>query len=112
MLKMWFGVLLVAVITAEPALAQSYNKNWYECAHELGLGEVVRPSGDHLRQFRLNSEQQMMVFNNCLAKKAKLAPTTPTTNTVIAKPKPTQHASEAHSSGRRCFALNGRSFCE
>ena len=75
MLKMWGGLPLVAVITAGSAQAQNYNKNWYECAHELGLSEVVRPSGDHLRQFRLNSEQQMMVFNDCVAKKAKLAPT-------------------------------------
>jgi Caspase domain len=31
---------------------------------------------------------------------------------VVAMPKSAQHASQAHGSGRRCFALNGRSFCE
>jgi len=74
MLRIWLGLPLVAAFAPEPALAQNYNKNWYECVHELGLSEVVRPSGDHLRQFRLNSEQQMMVFNDCLARKARLAP--------------------------------------
>lgn len=78
MLKIWFGVLLVAIITADPALAQNYNKNWYECVHEVGAAEVVRPSGDHLRQFRFYSEAQHMAFIDCVARKAKLAPT-PTT---------------------------------
>jgi hypothetical protein len=111
MLKMWFGLPLVAVIAAEPALAQNYNKNAFECLKQVGAAknEDVRPSGDHLRMFRFYSETQHMAFMDCVARKAKEAPTPPT---VIAKPKPAQHASEAHSSGRRCFPLNGRSFCE
>jgi len=110
MLKMWVGLPFAAVITAGTALAQNYNKNWYECAHELGLSEVVRPSGDHLRQFRLNSEQQMMVFNDCVARKAKLAPTAPPSKPAT-QPAVVGSRSQHPNSGSRCLTYNGREYC-
>lgn len=77
MLKMWFGLPLAAIVTAEPALAQNYNKNFLECAKQLGAVEDVRPSGDHLRMFHFNSESQHIAFMDCVARKAKQSPTAP-----------------------------------
>jgi hypothetical protein len=77
----WFGLLTVAIITADPAQAQNSNNNFLECARQVGAVEFPRPSGDHLRQWRFNGEAQHMAFMNCVARKAKLAPT----NAVAAK---------------------------
>jgi hypothetical protein len=35
MYKIWFGLAFAAVVV-NPASAQNYNKNWLECAKELG----------------------------------------------------------------------------
>jgi hypothetical protein len=74
MLKIRFGLALLAIIMAEPALAQNYNRNFLECAKQLGAVEDVRPSGDHLRMFHFNSEQQHIAFMDCVARKAKETP--------------------------------------
>jgi hypothetical protein len=74
MRKMWFGLLLLAVIAAQPALAQNYNKNFLECAQQLGLTQVVPIPGDRLRRWHYNSEAQNIAFMDCVARKAKLAP--------------------------------------
>jgi hypothetical protein len=40
--KIWFGLTFAAIVIT-PASAQNYNKNWVECAKELGWQPV--PSG-------------------------------------------------------------------
>ena len=35
MYKIWFGLVFAAIVV-NPAPAQNYNKNWVECAKELG----------------------------------------------------------------------------
>jgi hypothetical protein len=81
MYKILFGLALAVVIT-RPAPAQDYRKNFDECAKELGL--FLDPSYTHklqpdaggrvLRRWYLHSEAQQAAFNDCLARKAKLAP--------------------------------------
>jgi hypothetical protein len=84
MYKVWFG-LTFAVILVTPAPAQDYRKNFNECAKELGL--FLDPSYTHklqpeaggqvLRRWYLHSEAQQAAFNDCVARKAKLAPAKP-----------------------------------
>jgi hypothetical protein len=70
--------LVITVITAAPASAQNYNKNFIACAKEIGLN--LDPSYTHklsdgriARRWYLHSEAQQAVFNDCLARKANLA---------------------------------------
>lgn len=76
------SVLAFAAIIAKPALAQDYHKNFAECAKELGLNPDVSYThklqsdvgGRVLRRWYLHNEAQQMVFNDCVARKASLAP--------------------------------------
>jgi len=78
--KMWFGLALAALI-ASPAPAQNYQKNFVECAKELGLnpdvGYAQRVQSDGgrrvLRRWYLQSEAQQAAFNDCVGRKASLA---------------------------------------
>jgi hypothetical protein len=81
MRKIWFGLAFAAIVVS-PASAQNYSKNFDECAKELGL--LFDPSYTHklqpdaggrvLRKWYLHSEAQQAAFNDCVARKAKLAP--------------------------------------
>jgi hypothetical protein len=72
MRKIRFGMAFVAVLTAQPALAQDYKKNFVECAKANGMHLAV--NGGRLRRWRYNSEAQHMAFMDCVARKASLAP--------------------------------------
>ena len=79
--KIWFG-LAFAVLIAKPAPAQDYQKNFAECVKELGL--QPNPAYTHklqsdaggrvVRRWFFHSEAQQMVFNDCVVRKASLAP--------------------------------------
>jgi hypothetical protein len=78
--KIWFGLAFVAII-AEPAMAQDYHKNFVECTKELGLRpdagytqKIQSEGGRTLRRWYFQSEAQAAVFNDCVARKASLAP--------------------------------------
>jgi hypothetical protein len=79
--KIWFGLAFAALI-AKSAPAQDYQKNFVECAKELGLYADVGSDqklqsdarGRALRRWYLQSEAQQAVFNDCVARKANLAP--------------------------------------
>jgi len=79
--KIWFG-LAFAAIMANPAPAQDYNKNFAECVKELGLNPDVGythrlqsdAGGRVIRRYYANGQAQQMAFNDCLARKASLAP--------------------------------------
>jgi hypothetical protein len=81
MRKILLGLIFTAIIAA-PAPAQDYHKNFAECAKEVGL--FFDPSYTHkvqgeagggvLRRWRFHSEAQQALFNDCLARKASLAP--------------------------------------
>ena len=81
MRKIWFG-LAFAAIMAKPALAQDYRKNFNECARELGLffdpsytHRVQPEAGGHvLGRYILQNDTQMAALNDCVARKASLAP--------------------------------------
>ena len=76
MYKIWFGLTFVAIVV-NPAPAQNYNKNWVECAKELGwqLDQVQKLSDGHsLQMWRWNNEAQQAAFSDCVARKARLAP--------------------------------------
>jgi hypothetical protein len=79
--KIWIG-LAFAVLVAAPAPAQDYQKNFAECVKELGLqpdiGYTQRLQSDTggrvVRRWFLHNEAQQAVFNDCVARKASLAP--------------------------------------
>jgi hypothetical protein len=81
MYKIWFGLAFAAVVV-NPASAQDYHKNFAECVKELGLEPDVGythklqrdAGGRELRKWYFRSEAQAAVFNDCLARKASLAP--------------------------------------
>jgi hypothetical protein len=78
MRRVWFGLAFAAVI-ANPAPAQDYRRNFVECAKELGLypdtGYTHKlQDGKTLRRWYFRSEAQSAVFNDCVARKASLAP--------------------------------------
>jgi hypothetical protein len=75
MYKICFGVALAALV-ASPSLAQNYNKNWVECAKELGwqIDHVQKLSdGRTLQMWTWQNEAQQATFNDCVARKASLA---------------------------------------
>jgi hypothetical protein len=79
--RIWFGLAFAAIIAA-PAPAQDYQKNFVECARELGLDPDVSythrlqsdAGGKVLRRWYFRSEAQQAAFNDCVARKASLAP--------------------------------------
>jgi hypothetical protein len=79
--RIWFGLAFAAIIAA-PAPAQDYQKNFVECARELGLDPDVSythrlqsdAGGKVLRRWYFRSEAQQAAFNDCVARKANLAP--------------------------------------
>jgi hypothetical protein len=79
--KIWFGVALAALI-AGPAPAQDYNKNLVECMREAGLhpdpgyAQKLQSDAAHrtLHMWYLQSDAQAAFINDCVARKAKLAP--------------------------------------
>ena len=76
MYKIWFGLAFAAIVV-NPASAQDYRKNWIECAKELGwqIDHVQKLSdGRTLQMWRWQSEAQQATFNDCVARKASLAP--------------------------------------
>jgi hypothetical protein len=82
MRKTWFG-LAFAAIMVYPASAQDYHRNFAECAKEVGLFfdpsythklQGADASGRVLRRWYFHSEAQQATFNDCLARKASLAP--------------------------------------
>jgi hypothetical protein len=81
MRKICFAVAFTALIV-HPAAAQSYNKNFVECAKEVGLyldtsythKLQADAGGRTLRRWYFRGEPQRMAFENCLLRKAKEAP--------------------------------------
>jgi hypothetical protein len=81
MSKIWF-VLAFSAIVVNSASAQDYRKNFAECVRELGLEpdagythKLQREAGGReLRRWYFRSEAQSAVFNDCVARKARLAP--------------------------------------
>jgi hypothetical protein len=81
MQKVWFGLAFAAII-ANPAPAQEYHRNFVECAKELGLYPDASythrlqsdAGGRVLRRWYFRSEAQQATFNDCVARKASLAP--------------------------------------
>jgi len=79
--KIWFA-LAFAAIMVNPASAQDYRKNFAECVKELGLEPDVgythklqpEAGGHVLRRWYFRSDAQAAVFNDCVARKASLAP--------------------------------------
>lgn len=78
--KIWIG-LAFAVLVAAPAPAQDYQKNFIECVKELGLEydtsyaqKIQSAGGRVLHRWYFRSEAQQAVFNDCVARKASLAP--------------------------------------
>jgi hypothetical protein len=72
MRKVWFGMAFVAVMIAQPALAQEYKKNFRECAKANGLH--LAPTNGRLHRWRYYGEAQHMAFMDCVTRKANLAP--------------------------------------
>jgi len=75
MYKIWFGLVFAAIVV-NPATAQNYNKNWIECAKELGwqLDHTQKLSdGRSLQMWMWQNEAQQATFNDCVARKASLA---------------------------------------
>jgi hypothetical protein len=59
-----------------PASAHDPRRNFAECAKEMGLmrdpsDAMKLQSGRTIRRWRLNTEAQMMTFNDCVARKAR-----------------------------------------
>jgi hypothetical protein len=76
MYKIWFGLVFAAIVV-NPATAQNYNKNWIECAKELGwqLDHTQKlTDGRSLQMWMWQNEAQQATFNDCVARKARLAP--------------------------------------
>ncbi len=68
--------LALAVIISTPVPAQNYNKNFAECAKEVGFiptNDQKLADGRTLHHWRFHSETQQAVFNDCVARKAALA---------------------------------------
>jgi hypothetical protein len=77
MYRIWFALASAAVVV-NPASAQNYNKNWVECAKELGWQPVPSATrklsdGRTLTLSSPHSEAQQAAFNDCVARKASLA---------------------------------------
>ena len=81
MRNIWFGMAFAALI-AHPAVAQDYHKNFAECAKEFGLYPDTSythklqadAGGRTLRRWYFRGEPQRLAFEDCLVRKAKLAP--------------------------------------
>lgn len=78
MRRILFGLALAAVIV-KPALAQDYQRNFVECTKELGLPldpgyRQKLQSGAVLRKWYFYNEAQQAAFNDCVARKASVAP--------------------------------------
>ena len=76
MRKIWSALAFAAILTT-PVSAQDYHKNWMECAKELGwqLDSVHKlTDGRTLQMWRWQNEAQQATFNDCVARKASLAP--------------------------------------
>jgi hypothetical protein len=77
--KVWFGVagVALAAFIAGPAPAQDYQRNFVECAKELGLQPDMQTQkfsdGRVLHTWNLYNEHQQATFNDCVARKASLA---------------------------------------
>jgi hypothetical protein len=80
MRKVCFALAFAAAaIIANPASAQDYHRNFVECAKELGLDPDVSythklQDGRTLQRWYFRSEAQSAAFNDCVARKASLAP--------------------------------------
>jgi hypothetical protein len=77
MYRICFALAFAAGVV-NPASAQNYSKNWFECAKELGwqrnpAGTQKLSDGRTLTMWRPHSEAQQAVFNDCVARKASLA---------------------------------------
>ncbi|HMA73309.1 MAG TPA: hypothetical protein VKP67_17770 [Xanthobacteraceae bacterium] len=76
MRKIGFGLAFAAII-ANSAQAQDYQKNFVECAKELGLlpdPQIQKLSdGRMLRTWYFHDEHQEATFNDCVARKASIA---------------------------------------
>ena len=77
MYKIWFGLAFAAIVV-NPASAQDYHKNWIECAKELGWQPDMQiqklSDGRSLQMWTWHNEAQTATFNDCVARKASLAP--------------------------------------
>ena len=78
MRRVWFG-LAFAAIFANPAPGQDYHRNFVECAKELGLDPDTGythklQDGRTLRRWYVRNDAQQALFNDCVARKASLAP--------------------------------------
>ena len=77
MYKIWFGLVFAAIVV-NSASAQDYHKNWVECAKELGWQPdmLVRKLSDErmLQMWTWQNEAQQATFNDCVTRKASLAP--------------------------------------
>jgi len=80
MYKIWFGLALAAIVVS-PASAQDYQRNVVECLKELGLHpdpgyaqRIQSEGGRTLHMFYYQSEAQQATFNDCVTRKARLAP--------------------------------------
>ncbi len=82
MRKIWFALAFTALVNA-PAPAQDYHKNFAECVKELGLQpdpsytHKLQTDGRVIRRWYAHSDAQQALFNDCLARKASLAPKPP-----------------------------------
>jgi len=80
MQKVCFAIAFAAAaMIASPAPAQDYHRNFVECAKELGLDPDAGythklQDGKTLRRWYFRSEAQAAVFNDCVARRASLAP--------------------------------------
>jgi hypothetical protein len=77
MYKFWFGLAFAAILV-NPASAQDYRRNWVECAKELGWQPERSQKlndGRTLTMWRWHNEASQAAFNDCVARKARLAPT-------------------------------------
>jgi hypothetical protein len=78
--KVRFALAFAAAATiANPAPAQDYQRNFVECAKELGpdpdAGYTHKlQDGRTLRRWYFRSEAQSAAFNDCVTRKASLAP--------------------------------------
>ena len=77
----WFGLAFAAIVV-NPVFAQDYNRNLAECLKENGLqpdpsySQKLQSDPGHrvLRMWYPHSEAQFAVINDCVARKASLAP--------------------------------------
>jgi hypothetical protein len=69
MYKIFVGLTFAAILVS-PTSAQDYNKNWVECARELGW----RPDPLAPKKWAWNyNEAQIAAHSDCVARKASLA---------------------------------------